>query len=107
MSLRGLGQSHGADAEPRARVAEAHEAQRPATRSGVLGSGTLACARCDAPVAIGPAPLSLTHQLMCPYCQNRGALRDFLSLAPPTRPARVVIRVTVRATADGAAAQPS
>jgi hypothetical protein len=69
------------------------EEKRRSIRSARLGTGTLACARCDAPVSIGDTPLSLTDRLTCPYCQNHGPLRDFLSLAAPTRPARVVVRV--------------
>jgi hypothetical protein len=33
--------------------------------------------------------------LSCPYCGCAGALRDFLSLAVPTRPARVEIRLVL------------
>lgn len=66
--------------------------ERRATRSSRLAAGTLACSRCDAPVAIGTS-LSLAAQLTCPFCHHRGPVRDFLSLASPTRPARVVVRV--------------
>jgi hypothetical protein len=76
--------------EPVGDVAGAHE-HRPATR-GRLATGSLACPRCDAPVALrGPAPP--TAALDCPYCRHRAVVRDFLSLAQPTRPARVVVRV--------------
>jgi hypothetical protein len=57
-----------------------------------LGAGTLACPGCDAPVGIGGA-MRPHDTLSCPYCGQRGALREFLSLAAPTRPARVEIRV--------------
>ncbi len=77
---------------PRARVAFVHEEQRRAP-SGRLGTGTLACRRCDAPVAPGDEPLSLTDRLMCPFCRHDGPVRDFLSLAAPARPARVAILV--------------
>jgi hypothetical protein len=61
-------------------------------RSNRLAAGTLACPRCDAPVA--PArPLSPAEWIACPFCGHTGAVRAFLSLAPPTRPARVVVRV--------------
>jgi hypothetical protein len=61
-------------------------------RSTQLGLGTLACPHCDAPVA--PArPLSPAEWIACPYCLHAGAVHEFLSLAPPTRPARVVVRV--------------
>ena len=57
-----------------------------------LASGTLACPECDAPVA--PAGrLSPADPLACPYCAHGGAVRDFLSLGSPARPARVVVRV--------------
>ena len=29
----------------------------------------------------------------CPFCEHGGAVRDFLSLADPARPARVAVRV--------------
>jgi hypothetical protein len=74
------------------------EGKRRTIGSTRLGAGTLACARCDAPVSIGATPLSLTDRLTCPYCQNHGPLRDFLSLATPTRPARVLVRVGFRVT---------
>jgi hypothetical protein len=69
------------------------ERERRLARSGHLASGTLACARCDAPVVIGPGARSVTDVLECSFCSNRGPVRDFLSLAPPTRPARVDVRV--------------
>jgi hypothetical protein len=62
-------------------------------RSGLLGEGTLACPRCDAPIALGTEPVALPSPLSCPYCGHGGALGEFLSLAPPTRPARVLVRV--------------
>jgi hypothetical protein len=31
--------------------------------------------------------------LDCPFCAHGGRVRDFLSLAAPTRPARVEVRV--------------
>jgi hypothetical protein len=33
----------------------------------------------------------------CPFCRHDGAVRDFLSLAAPSRPARVEVRVVRRA----------
>jgi hypothetical protein len=76
-----------------ARVAGGHEEERRATRSNRLAAGTLACRGCDAPVALGARQLPLSHHLECPFCHHRGPVRDFLSLAVPTRPARVVVRV--------------
>lgn len=70
---------------------------RLGVRSGVLGTGTLACRRCDAPVALGDRVASLTDDLHCPFCGHAAAVRDFLSLATPSRPARVEVRVVPRA----------
>jgi hypothetical protein len=65
---------------------------REAARSTVMATGTLACPSCDAPVA--PAgPLSPADRISCPYCRLTGAVRQFLSLAAPSRPARVQVRV--------------
>jgi hypothetical protein len=65
------------------------------SRTVTLCHGTLACARCDAPIATGGAALSTTSRLVCPFCAHGGPLRDFLSLAVPTRPARVAVRITL------------
>jgi DNA-directed RNA polymerase subunit RPC12/RpoP len=73
-----------------------HEQKRPAVRPSRLAAGTLACDRCDAPIAIGPEPVSVADELVCPYCGNRAPVRDFLSLALPTRPAHVVVRISYR-----------
>ena len=60
--------------------------------TGLLGPGTLACPHCDAPVM--PArTVTVTAPLACPFCDHSGAVRDFLSLGDPTRPARVTVRV--------------
>ena len=37
----------------------------------------------------------LTDRLTCPFCRRRGPARDFLSLAPPSRPARVFVRMRI------------
>jgi hypothetical protein len=68
---------------------------RPA-RSSRLAGGTLACPGCDAPVATGDRILTPSDDLGCPYCGRTGPLRDFLSLAAPSRPARVEVRVVQR-----------
>ena len=68
---------------------------RKATQ-GHLGAGTLACPRCDAPVALGAGWVAPADPLACPYCGHAAAVRDFLSLSQPTRPARVVVRVVRR-----------
>lgn len=65
------------------------------TRSTRLGVGTLACPRCDAPVALD-GPVSPVAAIACPFCAHGAPLRDFLSLGAPTRPARVVVRVVER-----------
>jgi hypothetical protein len=93
--LRGI--DHG-DFERGARAQPAVEETRKATRSSVLGAGTLACHRCDAPIDPGTRPLSLAEPLECPFCATRGPVRDFLSLATPARPAHVVVRVALPAS---------
>jgi hypothetical protein len=57
-----------------------------------LGVGTLACPRCDAPVALA-GPVAPADAIGCPYCAHVAPVRDFLSLAGPSRPARVEVRV--------------
>ncbi|MCW2990570.1 MAG: hypothetical protein JWM73_1164 [Solirubrobacterales bacterium] len=65
--------------------------QRP-SRTVHLAMGSLACPGCDAPVAPAAGTHAPSDPLGCPYCGLDGAVRDFLSLAQPTRPARVVVR---------------
>ena len=89
--LGGIDGSDPLRAEPLTRDAGPQE--RRVTRSGVLGTGTLACPRCDAPVALTNGPASPSDRLGCPFCSHHAPLRNFLSLAAPTRPARVVLRV--------------
>ncbi len=62
-------------------------------RSSRVATGTLACPRCDAPVALAAGPVAPRDALACPFCAHAGAVRDFLSLAPPSRPTRVVVRI--------------
>jgi len=62
-------------------------------RSTRLAGGTLACPSCDAPVALLDGPAAPADPLGCPYCGQAGAVRDFLSLSTPGRPARVEVRV--------------
>lgn len=62
-------------------------------RSTQLATGTLACPACDAPVSPGDRRLRPHDPIACPYCRREGFVRDFLSLTPPSRPARVVVRV--------------
>lgn len=63
-----------------------------ATRTQTLGVGTMACSRCDAPVAPVGA-MAPGDVLACPFCLHEAPVREFLSLAEPTRPARVVVRL--------------
>ena len=60
-------------------------------RQRVVSLGTLACPRCDAPVSPGTRALSPGEPIACPFCGEAGFVRDFLSLAAPTRPAHVEI----------------
>jgi hypothetical protein len=86
--------SDGADAAAAsgpAPIVEHHE-QRRLRAVQRLGLGTLACPHCDAPVATARA-LSPVEPLGCPYCGHGAAVRDFLSLGTPARPARVEVRV--------------
>ncbi|HEY3186335.1 MAG TPA: hypothetical protein VGJ70_02595 [Solirubrobacteraceae bacterium] len=69
---------------------------RTIARSSRLATGTLACPACDAPVA-AVGLLSPADPLGCPFCDHAAAVRDFLSLAAPSRPARVDVRVVHRA----------
>jgi len=62
-------------------------------RSRVVAAATLACPRCDAPVAPGERPLTPGEPIECPFCGEAGRVRDFLSLATPTRAAHVEIRI--------------
>jgi hypothetical protein len=90
--FRGMDGSDHLRWEPVARPVPGYEQERRSTRSGRLGTGTLACNRCDAPVALAGAA-SPSEVLSCPFCSHRAPLRDFLSLTQPSRPARVEIRV--------------
>jgi hypothetical protein len=69
-----------------------------ATRTQTLAVGSLACPRCDAPVAPVEA-MAPSDPLDCPFCLRAGRVRDFLSLGEPTRPARVVIRLVAPSAA--------
>jgi DNA-directed RNA polymerase subunit RPC12/RpoP len=92
--LRGIDGSAHTTAGTPARWVRPGTHRRRDTRSAQMCEATLACARCDAPVAVGADGLSLTAQLVCPFCDHRAPVRDFLSLARPTRPARVVVRIS-------------
>jgi len=70
-----------------------YEELRHSSRTGVLDVGTLACARCDAPVGLAGGPVAPSDSLSCPYCLHTAAVHEFLTLGAPTRPAHVVVRV--------------
>ena len=74
------------------RIGRVHEELR--LRSRVVSMGTLACPNCDAPVSPGTRALSPAEPIACPFCGESGRVRDFLSLAAPTRPAHVEIRIS-------------
>jgi hypothetical protein len=78
--------------EPLRRPGGRLEERRIATTS-LLAVGTLACPSCDAPIAPPPGPHAPGDPLGCGFCDHAGVVRDFLSLAPPTRPTRVDVRV--------------
>jgi hypothetical protein len=71
--------------------------ERRIANSWRLGIGTLSCPDCDAPVAPPPIPLAPADPLGCGFCRHSAAVRDFLSLAAPSRPTRVEVRVVRRA----------
>jgi hypothetical protein len=93
---RGIGGPDRLPWEPVGRLAGTQEERRVA-RTAVLGAGTLACPRCDVPVAFAAGPVSPAEPLGCPFCGHAGAVRDFLSLADPIRPTRVEVRVVAPA----------
>ncbi|MBW3652855.1 MAG: hypothetical protein KY433_04520 [Actinobacteria bacterium] len=93
---RGIDGSDPVRARPISARAGAHE-DRDASRSWRVSTGTLACPRCDAPVALGGRAVSLAEDLDCPFCRHSAAVRDFLSLGAPSRPARVEVRARPRA----------
>ena len=72
-----------------------YEELRRTSRAGVLDVGTLACAHCDAPVALAGAAHP-SDPLSCPYCLHTAAVHEFLTLGEPTRPTRVVVTITAR-----------
>jgi hypothetical protein len=93
---RGIDGSEPVSSQPISARAGAYE-ERDASRLWRLGSGTLACSQCDAPVALGARAVSLAEDLDCPFCRHSAPVRDFLSLGAPARPARVEVRMRLRA----------
>jgi uncharacterized paraquat-inducible protein A len=91
--------SDGSDPLRGERIAQvAGDQERRVARRSRLGEGTLACPECDAPVALPDRrPVTPADALACPFCGHAAAVRHFLSLAAPLRPARVVVRVVLPA----------
>jgi hypothetical protein len=79
-------------ARPVERLAGRRE-RHAAETSWLMATGTLACPACDAPVMHSPEPMSPPDPISCGFCRHAGAVRDFLSLAEPTRPTRVAVRI--------------
>jgi hypothetical protein len=79
--------------EPVGRL-DGHQHRHRAHAEWQLATGTLACPACDAPVLPAPGASSPADPIACGFCGEGGAVRDFLSLAEPTRPARVVVRIS-------------
>src|SRR3954451_2619463 len=92
-----LGGPRGAWNQPsRLRAMRIHVRKERRTAAATrLGGGTLACPRCDAPVALA-GPVAPADPLACPSCAHAASVRAFLSLAAPSRPARVEVRVVAR-----------
>jgi hypothetical protein len=85
----------GAEPLPPDPAGPAHRELRINHRTEVA-TGTLACPQCDAP-ALPDGPMSPAAELVCAFCDHAAVLRDFLSLEPPTRPTRVVVRIAATA----------
>jgi hypothetical protein len=79
-------------AQPVERLAGNRERRRAET-SWHMATGTLACPACDAPVLPSSGAVAPPDPISCGFCLHTGAVRDFLSLSQPTRPARVAVRV--------------
>jgi hypothetical protein len=92
--LGGAGRASDGDLDFNLQPVRAYYEERRSIRSDRLCGGTLACDRCDAPIDPGGEPISLGQSLTCPFCRRRRPARDFLSLASPTRPARVAVRIS-------------
>jgi len=93
---RGIDGSEPLRARPISAQPGAYEDRRDA-RFWRLATGTLACPRCDVPLALGGRAVKFSEDLDCPFCRHAAPLRDFLSLAAPTRPNRVEVRMIPRA----------
>jgi hypothetical protein len=78
--------------QPVERLLGRHEWRRD-ERPLHVASGTLACPACDAPVLPRLGGMAPRDPLSCGFCRRSGTVRDFLSLAEPTRPTHVAVRV--------------
>jgi hypothetical protein len=94
--LGGAGRASDGDHDLNREPVSAYHEGRRSTATDRLCGGTLACDRCDAPIDPGREPISLGQNLTCPFCRRHAPARDFLSLASPTRPARVAVRISRR-----------
>jgi hypothetical protein len=92
MSLfRAMGGPDPVRPDPVGRLSGTQE-ERRVRRTWRLATGTVACPSCDAPV-LPAGVVTPADALGCPYCGHTAAVRDFLSLGSPSRPARVEVRV--------------
>src|SRR3954452_13851414 len=80
------------------RVGRLHEEHQ--RRTGVFAIGSLAWPRCDAPGVLRRA-LTPAEPLMWPLCFHDAAVKGFLSLATPARPAVVDVRIRRASAARG------
>jgi hypothetical protein len=67
--------------------------KRPSADPWQLATGTFACPACDAPTLPAAGGSSPGDLIACAFCGEVAHVRDFLSLAEPTRPARVAVRL--------------
>jgi hypothetical protein len=81
-------------ARPGERFTGRHE-RRPAEDGWQVATGTLACPSCDVPVLPEPGGMAPSEPMTCAYCGHGALVREFLSLAEPTRPTRVAVRVRI------------
>ena len=85
--------------QPGSRAEQVSQRKLRADRNGAIAAGTIACARCDAPVAIGPDRVAVTEALTCPFCTGQRPVGEFRSLAVPTRLTRIQVRLRIRSVA--------
>jgi hypothetical protein len=90
---RELGASRLAPVDRETQRVGGHYELRRSLAGREMATGTLACPSCDAPV-LPAGVVSPPDPMSCGFCGQTGAVRDFLSLGEPTRPTRVVVRVS-------------